>query len=117
MYKFLLLTVIGFALGHFVFRTSYQVQSLNKKIAHLKQEITKENESIRILSAEWSYLNQPDRLLRLAKKYLIVEPFEHHQFVTVDDLPDRMSEEEILMRVRLPKHIPQEEGGTDGQIL
>jgi hypothetical protein len=39
-------------------------------LSETKRQIKSEQKSIRVLKAEWSYLNHPDRLRMLANKYL-----------------------------------------------
>jgi hypothetical protein len=42
-----------------------------------------------VLRAEWSLLNRPERIERLAKKFLKLEPAKPLQLVTVDTVTDR----------------------------
>jgi hypothetical protein len=42
-----------------------------------------------VLRAEWSLLNRPERIERLAKKYLKLAPAKPLQLVTVDSVSDR----------------------------
>ena len=48
--------------GGVLYHTSQQVTDGRQKLATLNDDIRKEDETIRVLQAEWSYLNQPDRL-------------------------------------------------------
>lgn len=52
--------------GALLFVVSQRVQSTERDIRFLENKITRENESIRVLQAEWAYLNRPDRLEKLA---------------------------------------------------
>lgn len=45
---------------------SQNVQKLEREIALCDQAIDKENEKIRVLNAEWAYLNNPQRLEEIA---------------------------------------------------
>jgi len=45
---------------------SQRVQGLQRDIAHYDREIEQEKEKIRVLNAEWAYLNNPERLEALA---------------------------------------------------
>ncbi len=52
--------------GSLLFVVSQKVQSTERDINFLETKISREKESIRVLEAEWAYLNRPDRLEKLA---------------------------------------------------
>lgn len=72
-----------------LFSTSQKVIDGEAKLAELKRETMREEESLRVLQAEWSYLNQPDRLEKLARQYLHLQPLTGRQFATMDTIPMR----------------------------
>jgi len=82
---------LAFALGigFGLFQLKYQVQGLEQKLGRLNHQILESQEAIHVLKAEWSYLNQPDRIQALAQKYLSLQPLSGGQFRAVDDLPMR----------------------------
>ena len=47
-----------------------EVQILEKNISELNKRILKEQKTIKALKAEWSHLDNPNRLDRLNKQYL-----------------------------------------------
>jgi hypothetical protein len=49
------------------YRVNYATQEAMNRVADLRGEIAAEREAIAVLSAEWEYLNRPDRLARLVK--------------------------------------------------
>lgn len=53
-----------------LYNVKYKVQSLKAQIEETSKEIAQEKESLRVVSAEWAYLNRPERLKSLADKYL-----------------------------------------------
>ncbi len=53
-----------------LFWVSQQVQQLEREQRQLNQEIASRKEGIRVLDAEWDYLNRPDRLEVLVSKHL-----------------------------------------------
>lgn len=63
---FALAALAGAALLH----TSQRVQEAEEELLTLNVEIAKEQQSIKILSAEWEYLNRPERLENLASEFL-----------------------------------------------
>ncbi|MFD1625791.1 cell division protein FtsL [Azospirillum griseum] len=77
------------AAGAVLFQTSYDVQDLEEKLAGLNRKIVTEQESIQVLRAEWSYLNDPAKLEELARAHLALQPTEARQFVALDSLPMR----------------------------
>ncbi len=66
----LLTFVLATILGASLFWVSQQVQQLEREQRGLNEEILSENEGVRVLNAEWDYLNRPDRIEALAAKYL-----------------------------------------------
>ncbi|WP_168464012.1 cell division protein FtsL [Wolbachia endosymbiont of Ctenocephalides felis wCfeT] len=59
-----LLSVVG------LFQIKLHVQSLNRELIKIKNEINLVQSDIKVLQAEWSYLNHPKRLASLVEKYL-----------------------------------------------
>ena len=75
--------------GGVLFQTSYDVQDLEEKLAGLNRKIIHEQESIQVLKAEWSYLNDPSKLEQMAQSYLALQPTEPRQYVALDLIPMR----------------------------
>jgi hypothetical protein len=74
-------------IGMGVLRTKYEVVFLRKTLRDLEIELEKSTESLNILSAEWSYLNDPSRLEKLCEKYLKgMRPTENSQVIRYEDL-------------------------------
>ncbi|MGQ0526504.1 MAG: cell division protein FtsL [Alphaproteobacteria bacterium] len=69
---FLILCVLG--TGALLLHTSQKVQIAESKLKTIEEQITHEEESIRVLRTEWAFLNTPERLERLAQRYLDLEP-------------------------------------------
>ncbi len=66
---------------------SYQVQSLENELERLEREAIEQQEEIHVLNAEWSYLNRPERLTRLASKHLDLAPMTPRQLHTFTYAP------------------------------
>lgn len=77
------------AAGGVLFQTSYDVQDLEEKLAGLNRKIVSEQESIQVLKAEWSYLNDPTKLEEMARVHLALQPIEARQFLALDMIPMR----------------------------
>ena len=76
-------------LGAGLFHLKYDVQALERHLTDLNAEIVRDQEAIRVLEAEWSYLSQPERLQKLAMKQLDLVPVTPVHIVTFGDLPER----------------------------
>lgn len=61
---------------------SYQVKGLESELAELERAALTQQEKIHVLNAEWSFLNRPERLARLAKRYLDLAPVAPKQLIT-----------------------------------
>ncbi len=85
----LLWLVLAAFCGTALFHTSQKVHDERNKLAALNASIANEKESIRVLNAEWGYLNNPQRLETLAKTYLHMKPLTGTQFINVEDIPLR----------------------------
>lgn len=72
--------------GAVLFNTSQKVTDGRERLAQLQGDVQSEEESIRVLQAEWSYLNQPERLEKLAKQYLDLAPMNGRQFAKAESI-------------------------------
>ncbi|HJS32407.1 MAG TPA: hypothetical protein VJ924_10445 [Alphaproteobacteria bacterium] len=80
-----LAAVTGFGLFHL----KYEVQALEDDLVRLNRSILAEHEAIHVLKAEWSYVNQPQRLQALANRHLDLKPMRPEQLGSVADVPAR----------------------------
>lgn len=84
-------TVISFAMaliaGTALFVVKHEVQTLEEELAEITRATLTEQEAIHVLKAEWSYLNEPARLQRLAEKHLDLEALTAWRLVDLDALP------------------------------
>lgn len=76
---FFLALVIGFVL----FKVKYEVVEIEEKISQILRQMKRERETIHILKAEWSHLNEPQRLQKLAEKFLDIRPMKAEQIATM----------------------------------
>jgi cell division protein FtsL len=71
-----------------LFHIKYQVKNLRHDLEEVNFQIAQEKEAIHVLKAEWTYLNQPDRLRQLATKYLTLEKTKVSQLAKMEnDIP------------------------------
>ena len=79
--------LIFFALGvsFVLFKVKYEVVETEKNISQTIAFAHKEKENIHILKAEWSHLNEPQRLKKLALKYLDIDSHKRPQVAAIVD--------------------------------
>lgn len=77
------------ALAYVIYQVKYQSRALDAEIVTLGKQIDEERDGIAVLRAEWSLLNRPERIERLAQKYLKLAPARPTQLVTIDTVSDR----------------------------
>ena len=78
------------ALAYWAYSENYKTQAEIERVEALRYEIADRREAISILTAEWAYLNRPDRLRRLAElnfETLKLIPMTSDHFGTLADLP------------------------------
>ena len=84
------LGLAGLASGA-LFHTSYRVQALGEDLAGLNRAIIQEQEAIQILKAEWSYMNDPNRIEEMTRRHLVLGPTTSEQMITtVAGIPQRL---------------------------
>ena len=77
------------ALACVIYQVKYQARALDAEITSLDKRIGEERDAIAVLRAEWSLLNRPERIERLAQKHLKLAPAKPAQLVTLDTVSDR----------------------------
>lgn len=70
------------ALVYTIYGLKYESRALQQRVAEVKQSIRVERDAVAILRAEWSHLNRPKRIERLARKHLGLKPLKARQFLT-----------------------------------
>lgn len=85
-----LVTAVGAATGLFLLKN--QVQFLEAALRAERGAILSEHKAIEVLEAEWSYLNSPERLARLAGHFLDLEPLTVAQTLRIDAIPIRSAD-------------------------
>lgn len=105
MKRIRLRTIVIFSLavlsGALLLYTSQNVQQAEHQLRQIQSSIAQEEEAIRVLNAEWAYLNSPERLEELAAEYLRLAPAAPGQIVPESSaLPDAAvpAEGEKLLR-------------------
>ncbi len=81
----LLVAIVGYAM----FQVKFEVMQQEETLASLNKAIADTREQIRMADAEWSYLTRPDRLKRLAARYLNLVPIDAAQIAELNAVPER----------------------------
>jgi hypothetical protein len=86
MFWLLLVATTGFLM----FAVKYEVQGLDETYARTQKAIAVEDSQIRVLKAEWAYLNRPAALAALNERFLSLQPVATQQLLaSVADVPVR----------------------------
>ena len=72
-----------------VYKIKYESTLQAERVAKLRGEVRREQDTIALLRAEWSRLDRPDRIQELAHRHLTLKPLEVRQYDTLDRLPER----------------------------
>ncbi len=66
----------------------YQMKSAvevrDKELTQVRRAVAEEKETVQVLRAEWSYLNQPERLTRLARTQGTLKPLSGAQLSSLE---------------------------------
>jgi cell division protein FtsL len=76
------------ALAYVIYEGKYEARALDEDISGLRKDIEKERDAVAVLRAEWSLLNRPERIERLAEKHLKLKPARPQQLVTIETVSD-----------------------------
>ncbi len=90
---------LAFLLGAVLFHVSQSVQRAENQLRDLNHKVNLELEAIRVLEAEWAYLNAPTLLEDLAQSHLKVEELSADQ--VMDEVADIPSVElPVILKVK-----------------
>lgn len=90
----LLLVTSLVALAFLLYQVKHESRDLQARVASLRLDIKNERDAIAVLRAEWSHLNHPERLERLARKHLGLTSVQARQVVTLDQFLARRRDEQ-----------------------
>ena len=83
---------LALTLGYGLYHLKHEVKALEDKLFRLNRQILAEQQAIHVLRAEWSYINQPQRLQSLTQRHLDLQPTKPAQIGTLATLPARPAE-------------------------
>src|SRR4051794_4442865 len=67
------------ASGFATFNVKYAVQGIDDELVRVRRQTVAETQEIRVLTAEWAYLNQPERLAELKRSFFQLAPMTTKQ--------------------------------------
>ncbi|HLH92786.1 MAG TPA: hypothetical protein VKX28_30540 [Xanthobacteraceae bacterium] len=73
----------------YVYKIKFDATLQAERIAKLSTDLRRMHDTNASLRAEWSQLDNPARIQRLADRHLKLRPIEAAQFDALDNLPDR----------------------------
>jgi len=76
--------------GLYLYQAKHRVQVLDRQIEATVQATEKLREQTRVLHAEWTLLNDPQRLQALADQFLTLKTVQPSQFTSMADLDSRL---------------------------
>ena len=83
----ILWVIIAAIVGLGLYTLKNEVKALEEDLAQINHKIADSRESIHVIKAEWSFLNDPERLREQAERHLGLKPIKPAQLTTFDALP------------------------------
>ena len=91
------------ASGLYLYQSKHRVQVLDREIEQTVRATDAMREQIRVLHADWTLMNDPQRLQALADQFLSLKTVTPGQFTTMAEIEDR------LPAIRPPEPPPQQQ--------
>jgi hypothetical protein len=76
--------------GLYLYQSKHRASLLDEQIAQTAKSTDVLREQTRMLSAEWTLLNDPERLRQLANQFLTLQTVSPNQFTSLADLDSRL---------------------------
>ncbi len=86
---FLVWLLLASTMGWLVYQMKYDVQAREEKLNRINREIVEEQETTRILTAEWAYLTQPRQIDQASRLLSGLAPVKNIQIVDISRIPMR----------------------------
>lgn len=80
---------LAIGVGVSLFLLKYKVQALENELVARQEQVIRDRSAIRVLQAEWTYLNDPERLRRLSVEHLGFGPATAQNVTDISALPYR----------------------------
>jgi len=92
MVRFLLFSIViicTFGLGLWAYKINYESRAASQRVKGLENATLSANKEIKILKAEWAYLNNPERLRKLVEYYFLelrLTPIDPDDFISFSEI-------------------------------
>ena len=87
----LLWAALVVAAGLLLYKVKHDVRDLEEELAALNRAIVERRDRIHVLEAEWSLLNEPERLRDLASRHLALAPLRADQLARASEALPRLA--------------------------
>lgn len=87
----LLWAALVVAAGLLLYKVKHDVRELEEELASLNRAIVERRDRIHVLEAEWSLLNEPERLRDLATRHLALAPLRADQLARASEALPRLA--------------------------
>lgn len=98
----LLSFIVAGALSIGLFFLKYEVHALEAEIIDLRRAMAADRQALHVLKAEWSHLNDPQRLKGLVQRHLELVPIQPRQVSSLDQLPPARSGAAVVAEPMTP---------------
>lgn len=107
------LTIVTFLMacgsGLYLYQSKHEVQVLDHTIEKTLHDTSALREQSRLLSAEWTMLNDPERLRQFSDTYLSVKSINPNQFTSLADLDSKLPPVQVAAPTpRPPRKFPSQ---------
>ncbi|MGD0102813.1 MAG: hypothetical protein ABSC06_02100 [Rhodopila sp.] len=82
--------LLAFGSGLYLYESKHEVQVLDRTIERTVHDTSALREQSRLLAAEWTMLNDPERLRQFSDTYLRLKTITPSQFTSIADLNSRL---------------------------
>jgi hypothetical protein len=96
-----------------MFLLKYKVQALEDELVAKQAQVVRDRGAIRVLEAEWTYLNDPERLRQLSSEYLGFGPPAVINIAEISTLPMRGAADTAATPAGAPETAPAKHNPLD----
>lgn len=89
--------------GLYLYQSKHDVQLMDRQIERTVRETSTLREQSRLLAAEWTMLNDPERLRQFSDSYLGLKPIAPQQFTSLADLNGRLPDIQTASSAEAPQ--------------
>lgn len=80
-----IILIVAMATGMFIIKN--EVIALEKELAEVNAQIVTDQKELHVLKAEWTHLNDPNRIRQLGERYAHLKPVRAEQIISFSSIP------------------------------